>query len=137
MEYPFLAVGEFEGSSYEDVVENIHSQWGWDAPEGALDGFRILVAYDMQESYEGAGWFLLIRESDGQLFEVHGSHCSCMGFEGQFSPEETSLDYVFSSRFYLPYTYGDDDDLKTKVIQFVARLGLEDGPVTVPDPQVN
>ena len=31
------------------------------------------------------------RKTDGALFELHGSHCSCYGFEGQLDLEETSL----------------------------------------------
>jgi hypothetical protein len=36
----------------------------------------------------------VIYEKDGQLYEVHGGHCSCYGLEGQWSPEETSKEYL-------------------------------------------
>jgi hypothetical protein len=38
--------------------------------------------------YEGQA--LVVYERDGQLFEVNGSHCSCYGLEGQWTPELTS-----------------------------------------------
>ena len=40
-------------------------------------------------SYEGDA--TMVWRRDGKLYEAHGSHCSCMGLEGQFEPEETTL----------------------------------------------
>lgn len=37
--------------------------------------------------------FVLFRK-DGQLYEVHGGHCSCYGLEGQWEPEETTIEAV-------------------------------------------
>jgi hypothetical protein len=34
--------------------------------------------------------------SSGDLFEVHCSHCSCYGYEGQFIPEKTTAQYLLS-----------------------------------------
>lgn len=53
------------------------------------DGDVLLVAVNSQEDYCGYAWVLF--ERDGKLFEVHGSHCSCHGFEGQWKPEETTF----------------------------------------------
>lgn len=47
--------------------------------------FGALISYSYEEEA-----FVLFRQ-DGKLYEVHGSHCSCYGFEGQWEPEETSL----------------------------------------------
>jgi len=56
----------------------------------ALQGAFILYAtYDI-DGYEGSAFVLF--ERDGQLYEVHGSHCSCYGLEGQWEPEETTVD---------------------------------------------
>lgn len=35
--------------------------------------------------------WVVFRKED-KLYEVHGSHCSCYGLEGQWSPEETSFE---------------------------------------------
>ena len=56
-----------------------------------LDGMSVILAYEsVADSGEYAeSFFLLKRNYDGALFEVHGSHCSCYGFEGQLDLEET------------------------------------------------
>ena len=50
----------------------------------------VIAALYGQESYEGSAFVLMIKE--GKLFEVHGSHCSCMGLEDQWSEEPTSIE---------------------------------------------
>lgn len=45
-------------------------------------------------SYEGDATIVWMR--DGKLYESHGSHCSCYGLEGQFEPEETSVQVLAS-----------------------------------------
>lgn len=55
-------------------------------PDWPLDRQFLVARYD-QECYEGSA-FVLFRK-DGKLYEVHGSHCSCYGLEGQWAPEET------------------------------------------------
>ena len=49
----------------------------------------LFAAYDTPD-YEGYA-FVLFKKGN-QLYEVHGSHCSCYGLEGQWSPEETTLE---------------------------------------------
>lgn len=53
-------------------------------------GAEILLASYGTPSYEGYGFVLFRR--DGKLFEVNGSHCSCYGLEGQWDPEEVTVD---------------------------------------------
>lgn len=48
--------------------------------------FVIYAEYDIGD-YCGDAHVLFVR--DGKLREVHGSHCSCYGLEGQWSEEET------------------------------------------------
>lgn len=55
--------------------------------ESEIDGFEVIVARYDQEGYEGSAYVLLRKE--GTYYEVHGSHCSCYGLEGQWSPEAT------------------------------------------------
>jgi len=57
-----------------------------------LQDSEILYAeYDV-EFYNGSAVVLFLR--DGKLYEVHGSHCSCYGLEGQWEPEETTLEVL-------------------------------------------
>ena len=72
-------------------------------------GITFLVAYESVGSWGcDSSSFFLFRKA-GKLYEVHGSHCSCYGFEGQWEPQETSLvalkerarkGYVFSAGGY-------------------------------------
>ena len=48
---------------------------------------EILFASYETPGYEGEA--LVLFERDGRIYEVNASHCSCMGLEGQWKPEET------------------------------------------------
>lgn len=71
-------------SCKEDVVNN----FAIDAK--ALKGAKILLAWYGDGDYCGSAFVLFKRGS--KLYEVHGSHCSCYGLEGQWEPEETSVE---------------------------------------------
>lgn len=58
----------------------------------AIEGAEILVASYTYEDYSGSAYVLF--RQDGKLFEVHGSHCSCYGLEGQWEPEEADRDAI-------------------------------------------
>jgi|BioPla2DNA2_1021312.scaffolds.fasta_scaffold39464_3 hypothetical protein len=51
---------------------------------------NILFASYGCANYSGDAFVLF--EKEGKLFEVNGGHCSCYGLEGQFKPEETTLE---------------------------------------------
>lgn len=55
-----------------------------------LQGVNVLYARYDQEQYEGSAFIMF--EKAGKLYEVHGSHCSCYGLEGQWSPEEVMIE---------------------------------------------
>ena len=55
-----------------------------------VDNINILLAQYDYANYEGYAFVLF--ERDGILYEVNGSHCSCYGLEGQWEPEETSVE---------------------------------------------
>ena len=55
-----------------------------------LEGVEVLLASYTRENYEGDA-FVLFRK-DGKLYEVNGYHCSCYGLEGQWEPEETTIE---------------------------------------------
>lgn len=77
-----------------DDRESVASQFsnGWDDSdtqaflESEMAGYEVVVAAYNQGGYEGDAFVLL--KKDGQYYEVHGSHCSCFGLEGQWEPEE-------------------------------------------------
>ena len=53
---------------------------------------KILFAWYGYCSYDGSAFVLF--ERDGKLYEVNGGHCSCYGLEGQWDPEETSVEVL-------------------------------------------
>lgn len=57
-----------------------------------LNNVSVLLASYGTPSYEGYAFVLF--ERDGQLYEVNGSHCSCYGLEGQWEPEETTVEAI-------------------------------------------
>lgn len=53
-------------------------------------GVNILFAWYGYGDYDGSAFVLFTR--DNKLYEVNGGHCSCMGLEDQWEPEETSVE---------------------------------------------
>lgn len=102
-----LALEDLAGDSVDSVRE--HIVCSFQIEENELDGFEVLVAYESVGDYgcDSSNWFLI--RKDGQLYENYGSHCSCMGFEEQWGPEETSVDYLLSDKFNF-CTGGYDND---------------------------
>ncbi len=57
-------------------------------PDDFPSDAEILFASYGGAAYEGDA--LVVFERGGKLFEANGSHCSCNGLEGTWSPEETT-----------------------------------------------
>lgn len=55
-----------------------------------LSGVNILFAQYAAYAYEGSSWVLF--EQNGKLYEVNGNHCSFYGLEGQWEPEECTIE---------------------------------------------
>lgn len=96
-----LHLEDLKDLSDEEVRQHLVQQY--EADQSEVDKYDILIAYESV----GGSWggdsssFFLLRDRDtGKLFEVHGSHCSRLGFEGQFEPEETTLEHLRSDKFY-------------------------------------
>ena len=66
----------------EDLLRNF--QIGKDE----VKGYKVIVAYYSYEDYSGSAFVLL--KKGRKYYEVHGSHCSCYGLEGQWSLEESA-----------------------------------------------
>ena len=70
------------------------------------DSIEILFAFYDYESYEGDA-YVLFRQHD-KLYEVYGGHCSCYGLEGQWSPEDTTIEFLKTSPKF-SYMMGPED----------------------------
>jgi len=72
---------------FEDM-ENVFNNFS--VSEENRAGIDIIFAAYEYEDYSGSAFVIFLKE--GILYEVHGGHCSCNGLEGQWEPEETSLE---------------------------------------------
>jgi len=82
-----MYLNDWKESGRKGVLDDFN-EYGKDVD--FLEGFDVLLASYIQESYEGYA-FLLLRKGS-EIYEINASHCSCFGLEGQFQPEETTVE---------------------------------------------
>ena len=121
-----LYLEDLAGLTQSQVAEHISREY--EIPLSEVNKYKILVAYESVGSWgcDSSSWFLLQDRKSSELYETHGGHCSCYGFEGQFEPEETNLAYLNSDRFYFS-TGGYDHTAfmnKEAVKNYLKRLML-------------
>jgi len=81
-------------SEKRDMVRNFtgfYQDKDIDHAMSAYDHVDVLLASYSYENYSGDAFVLYRDTRDGKLYEVHGSHCSCYGLEGQWEPEACDL----------------------------------------------
>jgi hypothetical protein len=95
-----------------------------------LEGLEVLVAYESVGSWgcDSSSYFLLKNKSN-ELFEIHGSHCSCYGFEGQLTLEPTTIkalqDRDEKGGVFYTGGYDDSEDENKKLVSdFIKGLSL-------------
>lgn len=101
-------------------------RYGREPLEAIADEFKIeltneqvvFAAYDTPP-YEGYATVLLL--TNGKLYEVAGSHCSCYGLEGQWSPEETTVKALRMRRYY---SHDVTEDGWLRVLADLEKAGL-------------
>jgi hypothetical protein len=86
-----LLLEDLKGKTEAEVKAHLVREY--EAESGIVDDLEILIGYESVGSWGcDSSSFFLFRGKDGKLYEVHGSHCSCYGFEGQFDLEETTIE---------------------------------------------
>ena len=119
-----LYLEDLSGCSEDEVKKHIVSSY--EASEDEANKYDILIAYESVGSWgcDSSSWFLLKEKATGKLFETHGSHCSCYGFEGQFEPEETTVEYLQSDKFYFCCGGYDDNsnENESSVKNYLSKL---------------
>jgi hypothetical protein len=88
---------------YENIKGASHwSYWdGFQDLEDIENEFKIKLPEEIEiliAIYDYKNWgreAFILYEQDRYFYEVHGSYCSCYGFEGQWDPEETSEEFLF------------------------------------------
>lgn len=92
-----------------------------------IDDIKILIAYESVGNWgcDSASWFLF--EQNNKLYENYASHCSCCGFEGQWEPEETTIEYLKSNvYFFCAGGYDKNVDENKKLIKdYITNFQLE------------
>ena len=84
MNYSGKAIGPYtyDKGAEEDVL----------GARALLEDKTVLIAYESVGAWGcDSSSFFLLQDGQGRLYEVHGAHCSCYGFEGQLDLEETTL----------------------------------------------
>lgn len=79
-----MSSGAFFHDWAEGGVEALKRDF--DIKDDEIAEVEFIYASYTYESYNGEA--VVIYKKDGAFFEVHGSHCSCYGLEGQWNPEE-------------------------------------------------
>ena len=119
-----LYLEDLLGLTQEEVKEHISCSYEVDINE--VNKYEILIAYESVGNWgcDSSSWFLLREIDSGELFEIHGGDCSCFGFEGQFEPEETTLEYLQSDKFYFNCGGYDDNDQENeaKVKEYLKNM---------------
>lgn len=72
-------------------VDGIRTDFGdYDQPSPVPADLDVVFAAYGGGSYDGQA--VVVFRQGGKLWEVHGSHCSCMGLEHQWKPEEATVE---------------------------------------------
>lgn len=73
------------------------SSWRNGSSAGTADvtDEELVLVVDVSAAWEGL--LHVVYRRDGKLYWVTGSHCSCHGYEGQWSPQETTLEVLGKS----------------------------------------
>ena len=111
-----LFLADLANCSDKEIREHIATEYEFSKDE--LSKYQILIAYESVGDYgsDSSSFFLIRDKKTKQLFDVHGSHCSCYGFEGQFEPQETSLEYLKSDKFYFCCGGYDYEEITNKEV---------------------
>jgi hypothetical protein len=92
-----LLLGDLSGLGMDQVLKRVSEEFRVERAE--LSKLEFLIAQINEECYDGEAYFLVRNLETGRLYEVIGSHCSCMGFEDQWKPEITSKEYLLSENY--------------------------------------
>lgn len=76
---------------FNDFEDKAHIAKSFEIPVSDLDDCEILFASYGGYYYDGNA-LVIFRGKDGNLYEVHGSHCSCYDLAGEWEPELTSFE---------------------------------------------
>ncbi len=112
-----LALEDFANMSVKEIKDKIVSDF--QVKKSDIEPYKILIAYMHVGSWgcDSSAFLLLQHKISKELFQVHGSHCSCNGFEEQFSPEKTILDTTMKTYGFFTGGYDGNSEHNKKIVQ--------------------
>jgi hypothetical protein len=123
-----VTLADLKGLTEQQVIEHLTSEYG-EGNGADLENKEVLVAYESVGDYgcDSNSFFLLKDRTSGELFEIHGSHCSCYGFEGQLKLERSSKDSLkYRNReghvFYTGFYDNDGDENQKAVSDYIKSM---------------
>ena len=88
----------------DEVVQTLLAEyWDKEPQEAHLKNYRFIIFKQDNYGYEGSMHVLYQDTTDGNLYMVDSSHCSCNGYD--WWPRQTPLAFVQSENF--PKSWGD------------------------------
>jgi hypothetical protein len=114
-----IALGNWQGCEQDVIIDN------FDERKDPIDrvGVNILFAwYDSDSPWSYSGAAFLLFKKDGEYYTVDGSHCSCYGFEGQWTPVRVTLDYLKQQLVLGLGIIDETDYYNTKLVDFIFSL---------------
>ena len=123
---------EYFSSEAEAILNKYDQILAYEKVESEkLKDMQVLVAYESvgESGCDSESFFLLRSKADGSLYEIHGSHCSCHGFEGQLDLEPTdikSLKYrAINADVFYAGGYDDDETENQRIVnEYVLSMEL-------------
>ena len=116
----------------ENVFKNF-SEYDWStssntpimSDEEKADIEILLASYTYQD-YSGSAFVLFRKKSDGKLYEVNGSHCSCYGLEGQWLPEETNINELKHrlENGRMGLNFDDSNEFRDELLGLLEKMGI-------------
>ena len=75
-----LYLEDLSGLTQDEVKQ--HIAYSYEYPLEELENYDILIAYECVGNWgcDSSSWFLIKDKTTGELYETHGSHCSCYGY---------------------------------------------------------
>ena len=130
-----LAIEDLLGKTEAEVKQHIADQYAktpYDKESAKvvyneLDNLDVLIAYESVGSWgcDSTSFFVFKDKATGILYEMHGSHCSCYGFEDQFGLEETTIEALKSRVEHARSRNQDEEDEHS-----IFSMGGYDGDAT-------
>jgi len=125
-ESEMIALGFWDGLDQDSIINTFEPDKYGSMQPLQIDrtGVEVLFAwYDDPYGYSGVA-FLLFKK-DGEYYTVDGSHCSCYGLEGQWTPVRVTLAYLrqrLDEGLGIYGGYNSEDYFATKLTEFLNSL---------------